>query len=99
MSSLPDYDAKKAAAALYGWFLCGWPSEATPTDMVLLARWEDKNGKIIDPPPVIVKADGRRFFDTSDGQHEVFCRLPYFDTPEVWLLLLRVEELRKLRRG
>lgn len=98
MSSLPDYDAKKAAAELYGWFLVGWPSEATPVDMVLLARWEDKDGKIIDPPPLIVKANGN-FYDTRNGQHEVFCRMPYFDTPEVWLLLLRVEELRKLRRG
>lgn len=94
----PDYDGKKAAAELYGWDLCGWASEPANDEMILLSRWEDSNGLVIPPPPLIVKADGRRFFDTSNGQHQEFCRLPFHDTPEMWLLLLRVEELRKRRR-
>lgn len=94
----PDYDAKKAAASLYGWHINGYASEPrNQEETISLYRWEDANGIVIAPPPIIVRADGGQFFDTSSGQHQVFCRLPYYDSPEVWLLLLRVEELRKRR--
>jgi hypothetical protein len=93
----PDYDGKKAAAELYGWRMCGYAADPEPNDTILLSRWEDKSGCVIEDPPIIVKADGGRFYDTANGQHQVFCRMPYYDPPEIWLLLLRVEELRKRR--
>lgn len=99
MADLPYYVGKKNAAELYGWELCGYAAEPKENDTVLLSRWEDKNGNVIPPPPVIVRADGRTFYDADQGQHQVFCRLPYYDTPEIWLLLLRIEELRKRRAG
>lgn len=71
--SLPDYEAKKKAAALFGWEIIGWDTEPTRTSTVLLAR-------------------GAVF-----GINEEFCRMPHYDSPAIWLLLLRVEELRKLR--
>jgi hypothetical protein len=99
--SLPDYEGKKAAAALFGWELSGWAVQPKVDDTVSLCRWEDKNDCPIAPPPTILRADGRTFYDTADGQHQVFIRLPFFDAPEVWLLLLRADALRRFiaRKG
>lgn len=94
-TKLVDYDGKKAAAALYGWEICGYSAEITAGTTVLLTRWEDKNDMVIEPPPIILKPDGREFFDTRDGQHQVFLRVPFHDTAEMWLLLLRLDELRR----
>lgn len=96
-TSLPDYEAKKAAAELYGWELCGWDGEPKKESSVLLSRWEDKFGHPCPPPPLITRADGRMFYDCLDGEHQAFARMPHYDSPEIWLLLLRVEELRKHR--
>lgn len=100
ITSLPDYDGKKAAAELFSWNLCGWRADPRPVDeTVLLSRWEDKNGNPIPAPPTEVRKCGGTFYVCKDGEHQAFLRLPYYDTGEVWLLLLRIEELRKRRTG
>lgn len=94
--SLPDYEGKKAAAALYGWELCGWAVKPKKDETVLLSRWEDKDGMLIAPPSTILKPDGRTFYDTADGQLQVFLHLPYFDPPEIWLRLLWIDAYRRI---
>jgi hypothetical protein len=97
--SLPDYDARKRFSIAYGWELVGWDAKPRPDSTVLLSRWEDAEGRIVEAPPTIEcdpPREGVRQHVIVDGQpHQTFLRLPHYAPISTWESLLFEHMVRR----
>lgn len=88
----PHMSALKEIAAAYRWIVIGWPAEPKAGDgaTILLARWENKRGELCaEPVSVPTDREGiRQFVITSEGEHEVFVRVPWYGTRAEFELVL-----------
>jgi hypothetical protein len=87
-----DLDEYEKAALNYGWKVIGWDALPTRLSTVLLGRWEDRHGNVIDPPATrecTPPRDGvRQHIISALDEREVFLRLPYYATIEEWRRLM-----------